>query len=291
MNRTASENPLGLGLIIVGAVAMAIAVFLPLDEPTGTFARVTENTLIQHGGWLAIGFALVIAYTGYRVSKGRRTERWAPIVLCVIAAGLIVLQANDKSTRTLYPVRPDGTVDTSQPGMVANLGVAIYVAGAGVALALIGSLILAQSAKQPVPDAADAPVTAKAATKKCPDCAETVLADAKVCKHCGYRFAAAADGKAESKPTSPQRQAAPHPPAKPHKTPEVKPRTNSPTSMNTLRPGDRVKVVLPGDNYDGKIGTVQRILGDGDVDVKLGVWSGTYTFGSDELEFQGRKIR
>lgn len=26
-------------------------------------------------------------------------------------------------------------------------------------------------------------------TKKCPDCAETVLSDAKVCKHCNYRFA------------------------------------------------------------------------------------------------------
>jgi hypothetical protein len=25
-------------------------------------------------------------------------------------------------------------------------------------------------------------------TKKCPDCAETVLAEARVCKHCGYRF-------------------------------------------------------------------------------------------------------
>jgi hypothetical protein len=25
-------------------------------------------------------------------------------------------------------------------------------------------------------------------TKQCPDCAETVLAEAHVCKHCGYRF-------------------------------------------------------------------------------------------------------
>lgn len=25
--------------------------------------------------------------------------------------------------------------------------------------------------------------------KRCPDCAETILADARVCKHCGYRFA------------------------------------------------------------------------------------------------------
>jgi len=31
---------------------------------------------------------------------------------------------------------------------------------------------------------------AHAATKKCPDCAETILAAAKVCKHCGYRFTA-----------------------------------------------------------------------------------------------------
>ena len=27
--------------------------------------------------------------------------------------------------------------------------------------------------------------------KKCPDCAEMVLADAHVCKHCGFRFDAA----------------------------------------------------------------------------------------------------
>jgi len=48
------------------------------------------------------------------------------------------------------------------------------------------------SAQRHVPDASGPPVSAKAATKatkKCPDCAETVLADARVCKHCGCRFA------------------------------------------------------------------------------------------------------
>ncbi len=28
----------------------------------------------------------------------------------------------------------------------------------------------------------------KASKKNCPDCAETILADAKVCKHCSFRF-------------------------------------------------------------------------------------------------------
>ena len=33
------------------------------------------------------------------------------------------------------------------------------------------------------------------AHKKCPDCAELVLAEARVCKHCGYRF-----DRSEAKP-------------------------------------------------------------------------------------------
>jgi hypothetical protein len=36
-------------------------------------------------------------------------------------------------------------------------------------------------------------------TKKCPDCAETILIDAKVCKHCGYRFARATGPKPATK--------------------------------------------------------------------------------------------
>lgn len=153
---------------------MAISAFLPLVEPTGTFRMVEHNTLIQRGGWMLIALALGIAASGYRVSQGRWKARWVPIVLCVIA-GLIVLSANDKDLRTIYPVGPDGNPITTQPGTVANLGIAIYVAGAGVAAAFIGSVMLLRSRQTK--------------TKKCPDCAETVLADANVCKHCGYRFA------------------------------------------------------------------------------------------------------
>jgi hypothetical protein len=44
MNRGPS-NPLGLGLVIVGGAVMAIAAFLPLDQPTGVFRTVKETTL------------------------------------------------------------------------------------------------------------------------------------------------------------------------------------------------------------------------------------------------------
>jgi hypothetical protein len=185
MNRAGSENPLGLGLIIIGAIAMALAAFLPFLEPAGSVVR--NNTLIQHGGWWLVALALGIAASGFRVSQGRWTSRWAPIVLCIIAAGSIVFYANDKDSRTLYPVGPDGNVITTQPGTVANLGIAIYVAGAGVAAAFAGSTILLQSAKQAL-DTSDSQTRQAATTKKCPDCAETILIDAHVCKHCGYHF-------------------------------------------------------------------------------------------------------
>ena len=48
--------------------------------------------------------------------------------------------------------------------------------------------------------------------------------------------------------------------------------------------------MTPGDDSYLKVGTVTRILDNGEVEVKLGMLSGTYTFGSDELEFVGRKF-
>lgn len=189
MNR-GQVNPYALGLVVVGAAAMAIAVFLPFNEPNGVFSRVEHNTLIQHGGWPFIALAIGIAVGGFPASQ--RRGRWLawPIALCLIGAWHVFDWATDKDSRTLYPVGIDGTVDTSKPGTVAPLGVALYVAGVGVAVALIGSLMLLRT--HPNRDLDDDPLVAAWAerpTKNCPDCAETILADAKVCKHCGYRFA------------------------------------------------------------------------------------------------------
>jgi len=191
-SKAVPENPLGLGLVLVGAAVLAISTFLPFVQPVSALRTVESNTLIQHGGWAIVVLALAIATGGYRVSRSGTKERWTPVVLCAIAAAILLFDGN-KDMRTLSPVGSDGTVDTSQPGMVASLGIAIYVAWAGVGAALIGSLTLLQTkiAKQRASDDALVAAQADSATKKCPDCAETILADARVCKHCGYRFAPA----------------------------------------------------------------------------------------------------
>src|ERR1700739_4247884 len=69
--------------------------------------------------------------------------------------GVVSFQnANDKGLRTLSPIGPDGNPITTQPGTVASLGIAIYVAGAGIAAAFMGALTFFQSAGKEVAHAA-----------------------------------------------------------------------------------------------------------------------------------------
>ncbi|KUI16935.1 hypothetical protein AU193_22385 [Mycobacterium sp. GA-1285] len=190
-SKVGAEGPVGFGLLIVGAVAMVIATFLPFIEPTSTFSTVQENTIIQGGGWWFIVLAAFIAGTGYQVCFHKPTNWGYPIINSVIATGYLIYWANNKESRTLYPVK-DGVADTTQPGELASFGIAIYVASVGVAAAVFGSGVLAYSAYHAIhTSTADGFVdraSAESRTKKCPDCAEAILADAKVCKHCGYRF-------------------------------------------------------------------------------------------------------
>ncbi|WP_165606426.1 zinc ribbon domain-containing protein [Mycolicibacterium celeriflavum] len=211
MSKTHSGNALGLGLVVVGAAALAISVFLPLTERTGVFSMVQNNSLIQHGGWILLLFAIGIAASGVGASQGRSYQWIWCLVGCIIAGAILIYTGSDENTRTLYPVGPDGAADITQPGIVAPLGIAIYVAGAGVVAAAAGALTLAGFGSDLGGDdeelvrrwaEEDSPTK-----KKCPDCAERVLYDARVCKHCGYRFGDAIP-KLEPKPPPPDPQAA-----------------------------------------------------------------------------------
>jgi hypothetical protein len=138
------KNPLALALVIIGSLAMVASAFLPLYE-TVTSIQIERNTLIQHGrGWTLVVIALAIVAYAYRLNQGQSHMSWSPLVLCAAAALVLIWIATDTKLRTLYPVVA-GEADTDQPGVVASLGIAIYLAGTGVACAAIGSLMLRQS--------------------------------------------------------------------------------------------------------------------------------------------------
>ena len=58
-------------------------------------------------------------------------------------------------------------------------------------IALPASLLIKDKRNRLDPPVYGLRVPPPPAQKRCPDCAETILGDARVCKHCGYRFASA----------------------------------------------------------------------------------------------------
>ena len=127
-------------LVLLGALAMVVATFLPLNE-SARFGRIEHNTLIQSGGWLLIVMALWAAVGAYRVDQGRQRPAFV-IAPCVFGLALVGYWAVMAGSQTLYPVGADGQPDTSLPGVAATPGIGIYLAGVGVAAAGVGALML-----------------------------------------------------------------------------------------------------------------------------------------------------
>lgn len=163
---------MGIGLAVLGGVLLAVSAFLPLDEPKSILERISKNTLIQHEGWwlIVLGAVIVLAAA---------TPERHPIKVCIlslIAGGLIAHFALDKELRTLYPIGSGSEAEATGNGVVVPLGLAVYVAGAGALSGFAGGWTMFSSRKLVEPGEE---------TQRCPDCAETILTAARVCKHCG----------------------------------------------------------------------------------------------------------
>ncbi len=128
----------GFALVALGALTVTISTFLPWQE-SPSFRAIEQNTLIQHGGWMLIALSLAAAASAFGVGSGKTDKWWGPLILIGICALILLIDSN--SSDTLYPVKPDGEVDTSQPGFKASHGIAMYVAWLGVALMAIGARV------------------------------------------------------------------------------------------------------------------------------------------------------
>ena len=165
-----------LGLALGAAVLAIVSVFLPALETTA-FTTIAKNTLIQSGnGWLILGCAVGIIGAVYRVYS-RRTRTWAVFVLGLVILGVAVYNGTGDRTKL-------GSVGSNPFESVVVNGspaVGIYAAGAAGVLAMVAGLMLAGHVL-------DSYKGEERKTKVCPQCAETVLEAARVCKHCGHEF-------------------------------------------------------------------------------------------------------
>lgn len=173
----------GMGLAFAAALLAIVSVFLPALESTA-FAHIVKNTLIQGGdGWIIIGCAVAVMGAVYR-TYSKRTTTWSVFVLGAIILGVAIYDATGDRTKLHGTSLLGQTVEAT-----ATPAVGIYAAGAAGALAMFAGLILAGHVFESY-EGGDR------RTKTCPDCAETVLAAARICKHCGHEF--------ESKPFAEQ---------------------------------------------------------------------------------------
>ncbi len=87
-------------------------------------------------------------------------------------------------------------------------GCAWFVLGALIGPLALLAVALAPATQKPSPafraQAAPPPVGLRPETKRCPQCAETVKADARICRFCRYEFAPLPTGTAPGSTTAPQ---------------------------------------------------------------------------------------
>jgi len=193
-HNSGSTVDLGFALVALGALTLTISTFLPWEE-SPSFRAIEQNTLIQQGGWILIALSLAAAASAFGVGSGKTDKRWGPLILIGLCA--IVLLIEGHSSETLYPVKLNGEVDTSQPGVTASHGIAIYVAWLGVALMAIGVRVgwtgVRNRQDADEPKAADTPTpSSKAAKVRCFNCQHKqqvpVSASTFNCEECGTKL-------------------------------------------------------------------------------------------------------
>jgi hypothetical protein len=209
-------NPVGAGLAVLGALCAIISVFLPLVDATGGFGGVQKNSLIQASAGAAARYIIAAAVI-LSLTWRYHTQR-LPKIGVAIAGAIVIAMAiadhNNKDLFTLYPIDPStNSPDATAGGQEYPAGLALYVAGVGGGLALLGGWWMKTRSdwigELPTPVATSSfppppmpPELLPETGKKCPDCAEMVKVDARVCRFCGYRFDQAPVAKHKATTTS-----------------------------------------------------------------------------------------
>lgn len=188
MKRQVAVHPVGIALALIGAAAAGLSIFLPLRE-SSAFSTVADNTLIQSGSVIElVGLSIWVVALTYRYWH-RGVPGWGVSVLAALIVGTAFYYGYDAETFTLYSIDPaTGDPISSGPTVKATPGIALYAAGFGGAIAFIGGWVMWRHSEPVASPPSVAPAVETRATKRCPACAEDVLAEARVCRYCGHAF-------------------------------------------------------------------------------------------------------
>jgi hypothetical protein len=181
----------GLALSLPGIAVMLVSIFLPFwDAGSVHFVRLTGNSLIQAGdGLFFLVFAVVSAASLWRTYK-TPSAGWGAVASGLLALGYAIWVGLDEQSMTLCSLEPATFGSECE---VADPGLGVYAAGVGAILMIAGGLQLRSSDQrdEPLFGPRERPAEARPERpqlKSCPDCAEDVQAEARVCRFCTFRF-------------------------------------------------------------------------------------------------------
>ena len=174
----APPNPVGAGLTLLGALLVLIGSFTPIHS-IGALP-IPQNSFVQDGEV----DRRARDSDGHRrrllLDRGDDGRIWRVVVPSIIAIGGGIYGLTTKF-QTL-PLNAAGQQLLNESSVKASAAIGVYLVLIGGIVGVLGAgLISGKWRPMGVPEYGRR-------TKKCPDYAEAVLADANVCKHCGYRF-------------------------------------------------------------------------------------------------------
>lgn len=179
VNENARPNPVGAGLALLGAVLILIGTFLPVRSLASL--PIANNSFVAGGDWWVLVLPLTMGVTAaYMLIGATARGVWAVLIASVIAIGTGIYGASSHFQTLTLNAAGQALFGVASVKASAAAGVYLVLAGGIVGLAAAGLLF---GKWRPV----GVPAYGRR-TKRCPDCAEAIMAEAKVCKHCGYRF-------------------------------------------------------------------------------------------------------
>lgn len=158
------------------------------------FDATTEQGKTAGQTWLGLSFLVLwvlLTWLYWRARSIRRIFGWMFLTCGLATLGLPVATAIYSAALTAREATTARAAGAALGGSVLTLGLGVIAFFFGAILLVIAFVLLSGGHKTVAPAQgalAAAPVIA-GASKKCPDCAEIVQADARICRFCRHEFA------------------------------------------------------------------------------------------------------